>query len=312
MPNSRELARSDIKAGSKSFSFASFFFGERERQACWQLYAWCRRSDDAIDNAASRADAVIQLDELEKRTKAAFRAEVTDRSNEHPWSGLRDIAVRYSLPEHAALDMLRGFSIDLGPDGPTQSVQMRNWDELEDYCYCVAGTVGLLMCPIMGVTDAAASQSAMAMGKAMQLTNIARDVKEDFERARIYLPLNWLIEHGVQPNNLLAQENRSAVFEVVRRMLVRAEDLYSLGESGLHYLPWRAAWAVQIAASVYREIGRQVLARGADTDYRRVVVSRPRKLVLFISASCKLFANRILGRSSAVKGSLDGVNVISS
>lgn len=322
MPNSLALAQSDIAKGSKSFSFASLIFSRRQREASWRLYAWCRRSDDAIDNAATRTEAVRALEDLRIRTRSAFHGEL---ATEHPWVGLRDIAKRYSLPESVAMDMLRGFEMDLGapvapnPKADSQrriQVQMTNWDDLLDYCYCVAGTVGLLMCPIMGVKHPDAARSAVAMGSAMQLTNIARDIKEDFERGRVYLPLDELQARGVLPSELLDPRNRNAVFNLVRQMLERAEDMYALGEFGLRYLPFRAAWAVQVAAAIYRDIGRKVLERGAETDYPRVIVGRGRKLVLFFHATLSLFKSRFAKksrrRSEPVKEDLGGINIISS
>jgi phytoene synthase len=313
MSETTNLAQADIRKGSKSFSFASLVFSRREREACWRLYAWCRRSDDAIDGAVDRDDAKRQLEELNFKTRAAFRGEDL---KQHPWTGLKEIAVRYRLPEAAALDLLRGFEMDLGRDASETknhhgiSVQMMTWDELADYCYCVAGTVGLLMCPIMGVKNQAAAKCAIAMGSAMQLTNIARDVKEDFERGRVYLPCDWLAVRGVEPWNILASQNRKAVFEVVQQMLERAEDMYALGEVGLRFLPWRAAWAVLVAATVYREIGRKVLLRGAETDYSRVVVGPALKLRLFVKASLQILKWRLIGygssRKELVKGSTDG------
>lgn len=321
--NSVALAKSDIAKGSKSFSFASLIFSERQREASWQLYAWCRRSDDAIDDSPTHEQAFRALEDLKLRTRSAFRG---DLATEHPWVGLREIAKRYSLPETAAMDMLRGFEMDLGilesSGVPVEAattkikVQMNTWDDLLDYCYCVAGTVGLLMCPIMGVKNPDAGRSAVAMGSAMQLTNIARDIKEDFERGRIYLPLEELRARGLHQDELLDPKNRMAVFAIVRQMLERAEDMYTLGEQGLRYLPFRAAWAVQVAASIYRDIGRKVLERGSDTDYPRVVVGRGRKIVLFFLATVGLFKSRFAKtsrrRSELVKEGLDGINIISS
>lgn len=317
MSDTTRLAKDDIQKGSKSFSFASLVFSKREREASWRLYAWCRRSDDAIDEAPNRDEAMARLDELRSKTRAAFRGEDLQA---HPWTGLKEIALRYRLPEVAAMDLLRGFEMDLGRE-PAEAarhggiaVQMRTWEELADYCYCVAGTVGLLMCPIMGVNvgakQPAAAKCAIAMGSAMQLTNIARDVKEDFLRGRVYLPEDWLAARGVKPQELLLEKNRRAVFEVVQQMLDRAEDMYALGEVGLRFLPWRAAWAVMVAGTVYREIGRRVLARGAEAEFERVVVSRWKKVGLFFKASVQLLKWRMIGygpsRMGLVKGSSDG------
>jgi phytoene synthase len=308
-------ARSDIQKGSKSFSFASLVFSRREREACWRLYAWCRRSDDAIDGAATYEEARSRLDELKTKTRAAFRGEDI---GEHPWTGLKEVAVRYKVSEQAAMDLLRGFEVDLGDVNSKNGilVQMKSWDDLADYCYCVAGTVGLMMCPIMGVKNPEAAKAAVAMGSAMQLTNISRDVREDFERGRVYLPEDWLILRGVKPHELLNPENRKAVFSVVQQMLDKAEDMYAMGEAGLRFLPWRAAWAVLVAAFVYREIGRKVLAKGSETDFHRVVVGRGKKAILFFQATIQLLKWRLVGygpdRIESMKGQTNGINILPS
>ncbi len=309
-------SKSDIQVGSKSFAFASAIFSKAQRESCWRLYAWCRRADDAVDEAGSRAEAEFALRDLEAKTKSAFRGEAVSG---HPWVGLEEIARRYQLPEQAALDLLRGFAFDVGQE-PSENeaaakikIQIKDRDALLDYCYCVAGTVGLLMCPIMGVRNPEAARSAVALGSAMQLTNIARDIKEDFERGRVYLPLSWLTERGVAPANLLAIENRKPVFEVVTTLLELAEDLYVVGASGMRFLPWRAAWAVQVAAYIYRDIGRKVLARGAEADHSRVIVGRGRKLILFFTATFDLAKSRLFTfKRPQGKRNRNGLDIVSS
>ena len=310
LASSVKQAKSDIQVGSKSFAFASAIFSRAQRESCWKLYSWCRRADDAVDEASSRAEARVALTELETKTRTAFRGECSPEMG-HPWLGLQDIVRRYGLPERAALDLLRGFAFDVG-ENPAK-LQILDRDSLLDYCYCVAGTVGLLMCPIMGVRDPVAARSAIALGSAMQLTNIARDVKEDFHRGRVYLPLTWLSESGIQPLELLEQENRATVFKVVKDVLELAEDLYASGAEGMHFLPWRAAWAVQVAAYIYRDIGRAIIRRGAQTDFDRVIVGRGRKFVLFFMATADLLKCRMTEIfRTPEKRNRDGLDFISS
>ena len=324
LSNLVEQARSDIQVGSKSFAFASAIFSRDQRESCWKLYSWCRRADDAIDDESSPDRARVALAALERNTRAAFRGECSSADG-HPWLGLQEIAGRYKLPEKAALDLLRGFAFDVGENSnqsKTQiDIQIADQESLLDYCYCVAGTVGLLMCPIMGVRDPAATRSAIALGSAMQLTNIARDVKEDLLRGRVYLPRTWLVDGGVEPIEILNRKNRAAVLKVVNELLDLAEELYEVGASGIHFLPWRAAWAVQVAAYIYRDIGRTIVRRGAAHNFERVIVGRHRKFVLFILATAELVKNRIVQIpiriykqifGTSEKRNRDGLDLISS
>jgi phytoene synthase len=118
----------------------------------------------------------------------------------------------------------------------------------------------------------------------MQLTNIARDVKEDFARGRVYLPQTWLSAHGVDSSALLAPESLLRTKAVVDQLLRAAESKYQEGRAGLSSLPFRAAIAVGAALTIYREIGRVILHSPPEVLMKRVVVSKPRKIFLFLLA----------------------------
>src|SRR5690606_15809209 len=145
----------------------------------------------------------------------------------------------------------------------------RTLRELSRYCYRVAGVVGLMMCNVMGVKDEAALDNAVHLGMAMQLTNICRDVAEDWERGRLYLPADLLADCGAPD---LARELGGAfperavapVARVLRVLLTHADRLYRSGDRGLAALPWRSALAVRTARRVYAAIGERVAAQHFD------------------------------------------------
>ena len=178
----------------------------------------------------------------------------------------------YSIPEVYALDLLEGMKMDL------EGRKYSTIEELEIYCYHVASTVGLMMCHIMGVSDASALRFAAKLGVAMQLTNICRDVKEDFLLGRIYLPEEWLKEHNAHH----PLENEKETLAVIKKVLDRAELRYAEGQEGLPYLSWRNSLAIRIAARVYREIGREVASQG--TLHKRAHPSRQKKILLALGA----------------------------
>lgn len=258
---SRESTQA-IRKGSKSFSLASRFFGEKERLSCHLLYLWCRHCDDVIDGASSTADARVELARLIEVTDAIERGETPE---EHAFRAFKHVSDEFGIPMSYARDLLAGFESD------TEGVRIRDEADLVLYCYRVAGVVGLMMCHIMGLADRDARENAVDMGIAMQMTNIARDVLEDFRNGRVYLPSTWLEDEGIRGDMLFADSR--ALFNVVRRLLDLAGERYVSGRRGLSALPFRAALAVSIAASVYSGIGEKLLRAGPAGLRRRTVLN---------------------------------------
>lgn len=170
-----------------------------------------------------------------------------------------------------------------------EGVAIKSFDELLEYCHGVAGTIGLMTCPIFGVTDQRAIRHADDLGIAMQLTNICRDVFEDAQRGRIYLPAEFFKSNSAHPDILA--KNSSEMTEEINlvklRILEEAEKRYASGESGISYLPWRMRIVVRWAGRMYREIGR--LIRDEPTKYRekRAVVGKRKKLKALIPCLCR-------------------------
>jgi phytoene synthase len=143
-----------------------------------------------------------------------------------------------------------------------------------------------MMCHIMRVRSPQALTHAVALGRAMQLTNISRDIQEDFRNKRIYLPMTWLQSAQLNESNFFDIASRPQLQKVVNRLISKARELYQVGAKGLEYLPLRSAWAVCIAMTVYRDIGEQVSKSHAFDQ--RVIVSRSKKLFLLFRASFSL------------------------
>lgn len=269
--------KNDIKKGSKSFALASFFFSQKEKEAAWKLYSWCRYCDDMIDTAVDLKSAQQQVELLIQYTKACYEKK---GPLEHPWPAFSDVIHTYSIPQKYPLDLLRGFKLD------SVGANINTREQLLDYCYCVAGTVGLMMCHIMKTSSQLALKNAVDLGRAMQLTNIARDISEDFSNHRVYLPKAWLADCGLTNTNFLDDENKTKFHSVVRQLIDEAQAFYKSGFSGLKYLSLRSAWAVCIATYVYRDIGDKILKNYSWE--KRIYVSTPRKIYLLILASFRL------------------------
>lgn len=267
----RQSAKRSIQKGSKSFALASLLFANAQKEAAWHLYAWCRHCDDQVDLANTKEQADRQIEQCREMTESCYgRAVLT----QDPWAGFQAIVSQYKIPRQFPMDLLRGCKTDVNLQ------VIATWDELLDYCYCVAGTVGAMMTHIMGVAGPKTERHAIDLGIAMQLTNIARDVREDFERGRIYIPNTWLNELAVEPSQLLHPDSRPPVKQLVERLLSLAEGYYKSGINGLRFLPWRSRCAVSAALWIYRDIGRQIYSGDANILERRVYVTQARKIWL--------------------------------
>jgi phytoene synthase len=258
-----QTSRETIRKGSKSFAAAAALFDAETRADAEMLYAWCRHCDDVIDGqelghgmvAPEQATAHDRLTGLYAKTRAALAGEPTDDLD---FGAFQRVALRRQIPERYAIELLDGFAMD---------VSARRYETLEDtldYCWHVAGVVGVMMALVMGVApdDLPTLRRAQDLGLAFQLTNISRDVIEDARNGRIYLPAQWLAEAGVPEAQITAREHRAAVFSVTRRLLAAAEPYYASALAGLPELPFRSAWAIAAARGVYRQIGVIVLQRG--------------------------------------------------
>jgi phytoene synthase len=277
--------REVIRRHSKSFSLAASILPTAARERAEALYAWCRSADDRIDHAAGRAEAEDGLDEL--------RSEVDDVYAGRPVTtpaadALRRAVASCGIPREYPLELLAGLEMDV------RGVWYETADELLLYCHRVAGVVGLMMCHALGLTDDAGLRHAAHLGIGMQLTNIARDVADDWHRGRMYLPAEWLPRRPSAHAPLSDEELSPAV----RRCLQLAGRYYRSGEAGLRYLsPW-CRLAVGTASRVYRAIGAEVAARGHRPSAGRAVVPAWRKLALLTSTALGSLPELLTGRDA--------------
>jgi len=262
-----------IRQGSRSFHAASLILPAKVREPAYGLYAFCRLSDDAIDLGGGCPTALPRLRErLDGVYEGRPQPHAADRV-------LADIVRRHAIPRVAPEALLEGLAWD------TQGRRYESFEELCAYAIRVAGTVGVMMTLIMGVRDPRALARACDLGVAMQLTNIARDVGEDARAGRVYLPLNWLRDAGIDVARFLADpQPGDAVRSVVARLLLEAEKLYARARAGIALLPFTCRPAILTAALLYAEIGREVERNRLDSITRRAHVSTPRKLALLARA----------------------------
>ncbi len=254
------LARADavLRKHGKTFAWARRFLGARHARRATQLYAFCRYLDDVADEGGDSAAAEAAL--------LSVRGDLERGASDDPFVAavLEQFGGRRP-GRAAAMALVDGVLRDLEP------VAFDSERELMRYCYRVAGTVGVMMCEALEQPEPAATPFAIDLGMAMQLTNIARDVHEDAQRGRRYVPGPMVDGAGAASLFTLDEATRAATLRARRALLQRAERYYESGRRGLAYLPLRARFAILIAAENYRAIGARVRALGAAAEVRAFV-----------------------------------------
>jgi phytoene synthase len=265
----RELLRN----GSRSFYTASMVLPPTVRTAACTLYAFCRVADDAVDLGVDRVAALADLrDRLECAYAGRPRPDPVDRA-------FAETVERYTVPRALPEALLDGFAWD------SEGRRYQDFSGVVAYSARVAAAVGAMMTVLMGVRDPDALARACDLGVAMQLSNIARDVGEDARAGRLYLPMDWMIEAGLDPDAFLANpvfDDRLA--KVVKRLIAEADKLYVRSEAGIARLPLTCRPGIWAARLIYAEISREVMRRGYDSVNSRAVVSARTKARLLARA----------------------------
>ena len=284
-----DQARESIAVGSKSFAMASRFLPQGMHEDCVMLYAWCRHADDVIDgqeagfDAGGPDDPAARLAELRDQTHRALRGDAAAPV----YAGLARVVAARDIPHRHVDELLAGFAMDV--DGRVY----HDMGDLLDYCYHVAGVVGVMMARIMGVRDESVLDRASDLGLAFQLTNIARDVVDDARIGRTYLPRDLLRAEGIDSIDPDDMGQRPALHRVALRLLDDAEIYYRSADVGIAALPRRPALAIAAARNIYRQIGVKLRAQGPDAWNGRLSTTKGEKLRLAAQAAAStIFAPR--------------------
>ncbi len=287
-----------LRGGSRSFHAASRLLPRRVRDAAIALYAFCREADDAIDDAPAAGRAVA-LAGLNARLDAIYAGTPAPIAADRAFAG---VVARYDIPQALPASLLEGFAWD------AEGRRYATIEALEDYAARVAGTVGAMMALVMGVRDAAVLGRAAELGLAMQLSNIARDVGEDARAGRLYLPLDWLAEAGVDSGAFLrAPAGGAGVRAVVARLLAHAEGLYARADAGVAALPFACRPAIAAARLLYAAIGHEAGRAGFDCVAARAVVPGRRRAALVARGLVRGVAGRGGGAGFVTRGAVVGL-----
>ena len=281
----REIAVTDLEAAyqecqritrreARNFYYAFVILPPARRRAIYVAYAFCRYCDDAVDSEASTEEKLVRLAELRQQLKQCYQGQASGPV----FTGLAHVAREYAIPREYFDEVLSGMEADL------VKTRYQDFDELRQYCYQVASAVGLICIHIFGFKDARARTHAIDLGLAMQLTNIARDVKEDLEFGRIYLPQDELARFGCTEEDLLSGSVSDAFREMMRFHTQRAREYFHSGFQLLPYLNPRSRACVSVLGGIYSELLDRIESANYDVFSRRVSLSTSEKLAVMARA----------------------------
>ena len=247
---------------SKSFYLASSLLPEEKRSAVRALYAFCRTVDDVVDEVESKKDRDFELDYWRNIVQTASYS--TDDLVASAWA---DTLTRYHIPRHYALQLIDGVARDLS------QTRYQTFDDLATYCYGVASTVGLMSMYIVGFKSHAAVPYAIKLGVALQMTNILRDVGEDYRNGRIYLPREELVFYGIQESDIAAGKVTDRWRQFMKFQIDRARHLYAESWQGIKMLEPEGQFSIGAASTFYSGILEDIEKHDYDVFNRRSSLS---------------------------------------
>lgn len=278
-----ERCRQITATFSKTFYLGTLLMPESKRRAIWAIYVWCRRTDELVDGPQAARTTPETLDQWQRQLESVFAGQPLDDLD----VALVDTIQRFPLEIQPFQDMIAGQRMDLYRN------RYETFEELHLYCYRVAGTVGLMTTPVMGVAapdrlkapwvnhladdPVNPREEAIALGVANQLTNILRDVGEDARRDRIYLPLEDLALFDYSEEDLFQGVIDQRWRSLMQFEIQRARKFYAQAEKGIACLNPDARWPVWSALILYRKILDVIERNDYDVLNQRAYVPGPRK-----------------------------------
>lgn len=264
-----------IKEHSKSFYAAFSTLPKQKAMSVYAVYAFCRRADDIVDESSDRERLYRLKEDLE-------RFEQGQEKNHPVWRALRVVFDAYEMDIAPFYDMITGQERDLDFSQPQTQA------ELEDYSYYVAGSVGLMLLPILTDTPATYQDEAIALGVAMQITNILRDVGEDLEKNRIYLPYEVMTQHGYSLDMLKKKTINERFISLWEYEATIAESYYEQSLHLVYNMNEDSKKPLLLSLLFYKEILEAVRLNGYQCFEKRSMVSKRRKLALLKEADERL------------------------
>ena len=269
---------------ARTFYFASHCLPRVTRSHAYSVYAFCRWADNAVDDAESLDDAKHRLNLARSALDSAYSTEpVAEGLTAFRWTVQQCKSPRYLFEE-----LLEGMAMDLVKS------RYQDWPELDLYCYRVAGVVGLMMTHVFGFDDPSCFDQAKSLGVAMQLTNILRDIGEDFDRGRIYLPADEMLLFGMTEEQIASKTRDHHSDAFLKFQIQRARQHYELAEGGIcHVLGSTHRMTIRVMGHLYGLILNEIEKLGYDIFKTRARVSRNRKLMGLAGCQCRTWAEDV-------------------
>lgn len=249
-------------AHSKSFHFASGLLPEEKRSAARALYAFCRTVDDIVDEVELKKDRDFELNYWRNVVQTASAS--TEDLVAAAWA---DTLTRYHIPRHYALQLIDGVARDLS------QTRYQTFEDLATYCYGVASTVGLMSMYIVGFKSHEAVPYAIKLGVALQMTNILRDVGEDYRNGRLYLPREELVFYGINEADIAEGRVTDSWRNFMRFQIDRTRTLYKESWEGVKMLQREGQLAIGAASVFYQGILDDIEKHDYDVFNRRASLS---------------------------------------
>ena len=287
LAESYELCRQITAKFSKTFYLGTLLMPPEKRQAIWAIYVWCRRTDELVDGYQAQLTTVETLQRWEKHLEMIFSGHPFDNED----VALVDTLRRFPIEIELFQEMIAGQQMDL------HYSRYETFEELQLYCYRVAGTVGLMSSSVLGINGVGINrdkfsapwkrsqdhyipkEEAIALGIANQLTNILRDVGEDAQRGRIYLPLEDLEKFNYTQEDLLEGIIDERWYNLMRFEIKRARQYYHNAERGIRFLCQDSRWPVWAALMLYQGILNVIEANDYDVFTKKAFVRTPKKIL---------------------------------
>ncbi|KAA3618310.1 MAG: phytoene/squalene synthase family protein [Calditrichaeota bacterium] len=270
-----EHARLQTAYYSKSFYISAKMLPTEKRWATYALYGFCRYADNLIDNPRNRThqELLNEVRALETEINSAYNS----GESEHPiLKSFIFVAKRYGIPKEYPMDLLKGVVMDI------DKKRYQTFEELYLFCYRVAGVVGLMMTHVLGYKSEKAFYYAEKLGTAMQLTNILRDIQEDKNIGRIYLPIEELNKFGLSEHDIINENMPKKMHDLMKFQIKRASQYYEDGNKGISLLSRDAQFAIFSSSKIYNGILLKIEAQNYNPFLGRVYVSQVKKFgILF-------------------------------
>jgi phytoene synthase len=273
LARSREYCRQVTRSAAKNFYHGLKLLPPAKRSAMFALYAFMRYIDDIADDDNSRpiAQREADLEQWRQQTHAALRGEIP--SDHDLWPAFATMVQQYKIPGVLFDDAIAGQHQDLRP------VEPATFDELRQYCYRVAGVVGVASIHIWGFTGGEKTISlAIDRGIAFQLTNILRDVREDAARGRIYLPREDLTAAGLADQDLLTMRGGDKFAQLIRFQAARAESYFEKSDPLDSHIERDSRSTLATMTEIYRGILKKIAADPLRVLHERISLSTVAKL----------------------------------